>query len=470
MKRYLPLLAAFCAAICLISAPFVGALAERRGDSDRLAPAEDAALPASVTDGALSRQPGGSSGSAAAVPAVSSGAAVSADPAAVPGPAVSARSALVLDAEAGAVLYEKDADRESLIASTTKIMTGWLCCRLLKPDTVCTVPAEAVGVEGSSMYLQEGEEVTVRDLLLGLMLQSGNDAAVALAILCDGSEEAFVERMNREAGALGLAHTRFANPHGLDSPDNRSTARDLALLTAAALEDPLFAEIVSTREAEAAGRTLTNHNRLLRTCEGCVGVKTGYTKAAGRILVSAARRGGRLLVCVTLDAPDDWNDHRKLLDAAFAQYHDTPVARTGEELLRLRICSGPSRGAGDFARGADDPAKAGSPAPGTGLPLIAAEDFSILLLPGEELSYRFSPLMPPAEEGSGTAPALPDGETDPRTALPDGDTDPGAAAPHGEKDPGSARIFEPGAEAGTVEISVDGRPVGAVKVRWPDEG
>ena len=235
-------------------------------------------------------------------------------------PGISARCALVLDADTGAVLYARRADERSLIASTTKIMTGYLVCRELDLDTEIPIPAEAVGVEGSSLYLREGEVLTAADLLYGMMLHSGNDAALALALACDGSEAAFVERMNAAAGELGLTDTAFANPHGLDSPGNYSTARDLARLTAAALRDETFRDVVSTKTAVIGGdRALTNHNRLLWRCPGCIGVKTGYTRAAGRVLVSAAQRQGRTLICVTIDAPEDWRDHCALYDWAFGE-------------------------------------------------------------------------------------------------------------------------------------------------------
>ena len=235
-------------------------------------------------------------------------------------PAISARCAVVMDAESGEILYESRADEKSLIASTTKIMTGYLACRLVNLDAEIEIPPEAVGVEGSSLYLKAGERLTGDALLYGMLLHSGNDAATALAIAGAGSEADFVACMNREAEALGLKNTSFANPHGLDHENNYSTARDLAVLTAAALRDENFRRVVSTRTKTIGGRVLTNHNKLLWTCEGCIGVKTGYTKAAGRILVSAAERDGRTLICVTIHDPNDWADHKALYDWAFARY------------------------------------------------------------------------------------------------------------------------------------------------------
>ncbi|MBQ7565822.1 MAG: D-alanyl-D-alanine carboxypeptidase [Oscillospiraceae bacterium] len=232
-------------------------------------------------------------------------------------PSVSAKSALLLDADTGEILFEKNASSRSLIASTTKIMTALLIAEHCDADAQVVIEPEAVGVEGSSMYLREGDIFTVRQLLYGLMLQSGNDAAAALAQYLDGDEETFVRRMNERAAALGLADTHYANPHGLDSGENYSTAADLARLTAFALENDTFRGIVSTKTVSFGDRTLVNHNKLLWKYDGCIGVKTGYTRAAGRILVSAAEREGRRLIAVTICDGDDWNDHIKLLDYGF---------------------------------------------------------------------------------------------------------------------------------------------------------
>ena len=269
-----------------------------------------------------------------------------------------------MDADTGELLWSRHPDNPGLIASTTKIMTGWLACQAGEPERTVTIPAQAVGVEGSSLYLKEGESLTRRELLLGTMLQSGNDAALALALDIAGSEAAFVERMNAAARELGLQNTHFANPHGLDSEGNYGSARDLALLTAAALENPAFRQAVSTRSATVAGdRVLTNHNKLLWRCPGCIGVKTGYTRAAGRLLVSAAERMGRTLICVTVNDPADWQDHMALLDWGFGQYRSEAVAQTGQPLMT---------------------------APG-GEILYAREDLSLGLRPGEEPRLIYVP-------------------------------------------------------------------------------
>ena len=170
--------------------------------------------------------------------------------------ALSAQKAVLIDAQTGRILYEKDADSESLIASTTKIMTALIVCERCNVLDRMRIPKEAVGIEGSSMYLKEGEVLTVQELLYGLMLRSGNDAAVALAIYCAGTVEGFVELMNDNAHALGLAGTHFENPNGLDAPDHHSTARDLAVLTACAMENPIFAKTVSTKTAALSAMTI----------------------------------------------------------------------------------------------------------------------------------------------------------------------------------------------------------------------
>jgi len=254
-------------------------------------------------------------------------------------PSIRAQSAILMDAESGRVLYELDADTRSRIASTTKIMTGLLACETLALDAEYAVPAEAVGIEGSSMYLRAGERVTGRELLYGLMLRSGNDAAVALAILCDGSVERFAARMNARAAKLGMENTHFQNPNGLDEEGHFSTARDLARLARAAMKNPDFREAAGTKNASFDQRALTNHNKLLWSYPGANGVKTGYTRAAGRILVSSAERGGRHLIAVTICDPDDWNDHMNLYDYGFAQLAERTYT-AGFQLISLPVVGG----------------------------------------------------------------------------------------------------------------------------------
>ena len=242
-----------------------------------------------------------------------------------PPPQVSAKSAALLDGTTGECLYVKNGEQRALIASTTKIMTGLLVCEAGELD--------------SSMYLKKDETLTRRDLLYGMMLHSGNDAALTLAISVSGSEGAFVRQMNLRARALGLTQTHFANPHGLDSGENYSTALDLAHLAQAALQNAQLRAVVSTKTAVCAGRTLTNHNKLLWRYDGCIGVKTGYTRHAGRILVSAAERDGRMLIAVTISDPDDWRDHTALLDYGFAVLgRDTPVYPQNRRIVWKNDC------------------------------------------------------------------------------------------------------------------------------------
>ncbi len=254
--------------------------------------------------------------------------------------AVSAKCAYVLDAVSGRVLYEKNPDEPSLIASTTKIMTALIVCEQCNVLDRMRIPKEAVGIEGSSMYLQEGEVLTLQELLYGLMLSSGNDAAVALAIYCGGTVEGFAELMNDKARNLGLKNTHFENPNGLDSPGHYSTARDLAVLAAYAMENPIFRKTVSARSLMMGQRYLTNHNKLLWRVEGADGVKTGYTKAAGRILVSSAIRNDRRLVAVTIDDPDDWVDHAALLEDGFNRFRVQKILEKGDLVDTLEVAGG----------------------------------------------------------------------------------------------------------------------------------
>ena len=228
---------------------------------------------------------------------------------------VSATAAVLLDADTGQLLYEKNGDEQMLIASTTKIMTALVALEQAEPDDTVAVTREHMA-EGSSMYLKPGETVRVEELLYGLLLCSGNDAALALTE-CAGGLEPFVALMNEKAAALGMTHTSFANPNGLDAEGHYSTARDMAVLAAAAMEEPTFRRICSSRAVTIGQRTMENHNRLLRQVEGCIGLKTGYTKAAGRTLVSCAERCGCRLIAVTLRDSDDWADHAALYEYGF---------------------------------------------------------------------------------------------------------------------------------------------------------
>ena len=253
---------------------------------------------------------------------------------------VSARGAILMDGDTGQVLYEKNADEKSLIASTTKIMTALVSLEQGNLAEVVEIPAAAVGIEGSSMYLKTGEELTVEQLLYGMMLSSGNDAAMALALHIGGSVEGFAEKMNEKARELGLQNAHFANPNGLDSEENYATARDLGKLAAAAMQNEEFRKVVSTKSCQFDGHYLTNHNKLLWQYQGAVGVKTGFTKHAGRILVGAAEREGRRLISVTINAPNDWQDHKAMLDYGFSQYTRQPLLYEGQALGAIPVISG----------------------------------------------------------------------------------------------------------------------------------
>ena len=234
-------------------------------------------------------------------------------------PEVSADCAVVMHSD-GQVLFEKNSDKRALIASTTKLMTALVVLEEAELDETVEIGPEHCGIEGSTMYLREGESYTVRELLLGLLLVSGNDAAAALADHVSGSQKGFVRLMNRRARALDMRETRFANPHGLDQDGHYSTAGDMARLMCACMKNDRFREFAGTKGCTVKDQYLLNHNRLLGAYPGCIAGKTGYTSAAGRCLVTCCQRDGTELVCVTLSAPDDWNDHMRLYDWAYARY------------------------------------------------------------------------------------------------------------------------------------------------------
>lgn len=241
------------------------------------------------------------------------------------GSAISAGEA-VLEVSSCRLLWEKDADRVLPMASTTKILTALIIAEECDPEAVVCVPQEAVGVEGSSVYLVAGEKLTVRDLLYGLMLRSGNDCAETLALYHSGSISAFAGHMNERARQLGAVNSHFCNPHGLPAEGHCTTAADLAKIAAHALQNDLFSEIVSARSwrVEDGGcgyaRLWNNKNKMLSMYDGADGVKTGYTKEAGRCLVTSATRGGMRLVSVVLDSPSMYERSSEILDSAFSRY------------------------------------------------------------------------------------------------------------------------------------------------------
>ena len=242
------------------------------------------------------------------------------------GVSVSARSAAVIEMKTGAVLFEKNADERLGMASTTKIMTAICAIENGNPDDIVNITEEMTNIEGSSIYLKAGEKFTLEELLYGLMLHSGNDAAVAIAIHVGGDVPSFVHLMNETAKKIGLLDTSFQNPNGLYENTHYTTAKELALLTAYACQNELFSRIISTKSKTIGHfegtqtRYLTNHNRMLKMFKGADGVKTGFTKQAGRCLVTSATREDMRLVCVTLNAPDDWRDHTNLLNDCFEKF------------------------------------------------------------------------------------------------------------------------------------------------------
>lgn len=258
---------------------------------------------------------------------------------------ISAKHAVVLEADSGEIVYEKNARIKAPMASTTKIMTAIVAIENGDLDKRISIPKEATGIEGSSIYLKEGEVLTLRDLVYALMLESANDAACAIALEIGGSIEEFSRMMNEKAKEIGLKSTKFTNPHGLDNEEHYTTAYDLASLALYAMKEPTFEEIVSTKKhviplGDNGSRVLVNHNKLLRLFEGAIGVKTGFTKKSGRCLVSCAERDGVRLICVTLNAPNDWNDHKYLLSSSFDGFERIHLAEADDYTLSLGCING----------------------------------------------------------------------------------------------------------------------------------
>ena len=250
---------------------------------------------------------------------------------------ISAKSAILIDAKSGRVLFEHNAHEKLPMASTTKIMTGLLACENKNLNDVVKASPFAVGTEGSSLWLKLGEEQTLENLTYGLMLKSGNDAAIAIAEHLAGNVDAFSLMMNAKAREVGAKNTRFKNPHGLDAQEHYTTAYDLALIAQAAMKNEEFRKIVSTKkysipmQGEKWDRALNNHNKLLWRYEGCNGIKTGFTKKSGRCLVTSAKKGDEEYICVTLNAPDDWRDHTFLLNLGFDNFENFRVLEKGAD-------------------------------------------------------------------------------------------------------------------------------------------
>ncbi len=250
-------------------------------------------------------------------------------------PAVSAKAAVLMEQSTGAVLFGSNETQKLPMASTTKIMTAIVALEHGTLSDMVTVSKHAAYTEGSSMYLHVGEQLSLESLIYGLMLNSGNDAAIAIAEHVSGSVTEFAALMNKTAKKIGAKNTSFQNPNGLDTEGHYTTAYDLALLTRYGMENEKFRQIVQAKtktvdlDGKPNGRVLSNHNKMLKFYPGCDGVKTGFTKKSGRCLVSSATRNGMQLIAVTLHAPDDWNDHTHLLNYGFDTYQlwqpDIPV-------------------------------------------------------------------------------------------------------------------------------------------------
>lgn len=257
------------------------------------------------------------------------------------GVAVSARAAVLYEPETESILYSKNDSERLPMASTTKIMTALIAVENADICEEVRIGGEAVGVEGSSAYLTEGEILTMEELLYALLLQSANDAAVAIACHVGGSIEGFADMMNEKASELSLTDTHFENPHGLDAQEHYTTARELAKIAAAALENDTIRMVAATYKktfsTEERTRTYVNHNKLLKLYDGAIGVKTGFTKRCGRCLVGAAERDGLTLISVTLDAPDDWRDHSKMLDYGYSKIEKITFAEPYEHEYEVSV-------------------------------------------------------------------------------------------------------------------------------------
>lgn len=255
-------------------------------------------------------------------------------------PNVSARAA-VLMADSGEVLFSRNEEEKLPIASTTKIMTAIVVIENCELEETVTILPESCNIEGSSMYLKAGEQYSVRQLLQGMMLVSGNDAAHALALHTAGSVEAFSELMNSKCRELGMDSSSFKNPHGLNETGHYSTAKDMAKLMVYCMQNSEFAKLTALKSMRLYEHSFINHNKLIYTYPGCIGGKTGYTMAAGRCLVSVSEREDSRFVCVTLAAPNDWKDHTSLYDWVFARYSQRCISEN--LIFEVPVISGKSK-------------------------------------------------------------------------------------------------------------------------------
>jgi serine-type D-Ala-D-Ala carboxypeptidase (penicillin-binding protein 5/6) len=290
---------------------------------------------------------------------------------------ITAQAAVLMDRQTNRVLWQKNAYRCLPMASTTKVMTAILALELGNEHDVVKTSLRAANTEGSSIWLEEGEEKTLGELLYGLMLRSGNDAAVAIAEHIDGSVEKFAVRMNEKAKEIGAQNTNFRNPHGLPADNHYSTAYDLALISAYALRNQRFREIISTPEYTISwpgrewDRVMLNQNRLLEQYPGGDGVKTGWTKKAGRCFIGSATRDEWQLLVVVLNAPQMWEDAASLLDYGFAEYSREKVLYQGQVVKSAEVLKGKTR-----------------------VDVAVGEDFFYPLQPGERAAVQFRFSLP----------------------------------------------------------------------------
>lgn len=318
-------------------------------------------------------------------------------------PAISAASAILIEPFSGRVLYQKDSHQRRPMASTTKIMTALVAAELSKPDEVLRVQSDCVKIEGSSLYLEENEQLTMLDMLYGLLLRSGNDAAAAIGKYIAGDVDHFVSLMNNKAWDLGMVDTNYVNPHGLDQEGHYSSAYDMAQLGAAFLKVPLLRSICMTEEyvsrelTTGKVRLFRNNNKLLVRDPRAIGIKIGWTDNAGRCLVAAARVGEMELIAVVLDAPDLYTDVSKLFDYGFEHYTMQELVPRGSVMSILPV--------------------AGGTVPRVAL--TAAESVRFPILPGEALSFSVRLQVPesvkaPVQQGQlvGTAVVAVDGRCD----------------------------------------------------------
>ena len=319
---------------------------------------------------------------------------------------ISASRAVLYEPVTDRVLYEKNMDEQCGMASTTKIITAITAIEHGNLSDVVMVSKKAADVEGSSVWLEEGEKQTLENLLYGLMLSSGNDAAIAIAEHISESTEKFALLMNETAKKAGAKNSSFRNPNGLDEEGHFTTAYDLAKITAYAMKNEKFKEIVSTKtktipwEGHQWDRTLKNHNKLLNLYEGADGVKTGFTKKCGRCLVSSALRNGVRLIAVTLNAPDDWNDHMKMLDYGFSITANKTVVKKNEVIKKAFVKNGTKNSVG----------------------LVAIEGISLPMLESDNEEIKFnlvSEIAAPIQKGKvlGNAEVLVNGKKITETEL-----------------------------------------------------